>query len=270
LIPAWFQPTGAIVLGFAYALALLGRPAGERGRYVFECLAIAAAAWLGEESCILLYAFYSYSGDWWLFLSHVPVLIVAIWPMIVQSARSVVRELWPDARHPFLLVALVVLVDASLMESIAVANGLWSWVEPGYIGVPLIGVLGWVFFAAPAALALESKSLGRAVAGCFAAVLATHALILATWWGVLRWVLRGDLGAVAVLGFTPIALLMAVLVWRSHRALRPTTVLARVAAASIFLTLLVLRSAKDIPLVAHTSLVATPYLLASLRRPRGS
>ncbi len=268
MIPSWFQPAAAIVLAFAYALALLARPAGERPRYFLECAAIVAAAWLGEESCIRLYAFYSYSGDWWLFLSHLPVLIVAIWPLIVQSARSVVKELWPDARHQFLLVALVVLVDASLMESIAVANGLWSWVEPGYLGVPLIGILGWVFFAAPAALALESRSLGRAIAGCFAAVLATHALLLATWWGILRWFLRGDLGASAVLGFAPIALVMLALVWRSRRALRPTTVLARVAAASIFIALLVLRSSKDVPLMAHTSLVAAPYLLASLRRGR--
>jgi hypothetical protein len=186
--------------------------------------------------------------------------------MIVQSARDVARELWPDACGPSraALVALLVLVDATLMEAIAVANGLWSWAEPGYLGVPPIGILGWVFFAAPVAWALEGVRLDRAIAGCLGAVLATHALLLATWWGGLRWVLRGDLGTGAVVGFAPISLLLVVLVSRSHRGLRGTTVLSRVAAASIFLVLVAFRS-RETPLLAHTALVAAPYVLASVR-----
>jgi hypothetical protein len=265
LIPAWFQPAAAIVLLLAYALSLRARP----GR-ALECLAIAFGAWAGEESCIRLYGFYSYSPDWWPFVSHVPLLIVAIWPMIVESARDVASELWPGASrlgHAG-LVALVVTVDASLMEVVATANGLWSWAEPGYLGVPLIGILGWVFFATPLAFGLEgsrSRPL-RTIAWSLGAVLATHALLIGAWWGGLRWVLRGDLGPLAIAGFAPLAVGLLVLVLRGGRGLRVSTMLARVAAASMFFALLA--RTRTMPLVAHVALVAVPYIVASARSVR--
>src|SRR5579885_1286043 len=141
-MPAWFQPAAAAVLALAYLLALSARPRGERARSLAAHGAIALFAWAGEESCIRLYGFYAYAESWWPFVSRVPLLIVAIWPLIVGSARSVVVELWPGvsrASHAA-ITGLVVLVDASLMEVVAVANGLWHWSEPGYFGVPLIGI----------------------------------------------------------------------------------------------------------------------------------
>jgi hypothetical protein len=278
LIPGWFQPTAALVLVFAYALSIAERPANARARHVLECAAIAAAAWLGEESCIRFYGFYGYASGWWPFFSSVPALVVAIWPMVVQSARAVVSELWPDAGRASRagLVALVVLVDASLMEVVAVSSGLWSWSEPGYLGVPPIGMLGWAFFAGPLAFFLEGTGGGsgsgpkRVLASGLAAVLVTHALLLGAWWGLLRWLPRGDFGPGAVAGFAPLALVLLALVWRSGRRLHPATVAARVAAASVFFALVALR--RDGPVLAHTALVAVPWVVASIRRPsrRGS
>jgi len=265
VIPAWFQPAAAIVLVLAYALSLRAHP----GR-ALECLAIAVGAWAGEESCIRLYGFYSYSPDWWPFVSRVPLLIVAIWPMIVESARDVASELWPGATRlgHAALVAVVVTVDASLMEVVATANGLWSWAEPGYLGVPLIGILGWVFFAAPLAFGLEGSGRRplRAIAWSLGSVLVTHALLIGAWWGGLRWVLRGDLGPRAVAGFAPLAAGLLVLVLRSGRGLRVSTILARVAAASMFFALLA--RTRTMPLVAHVALVAVPYIVASARSLR--
>jgi hypothetical protein len=268
VIPDWFEPVAAAVLALAYGLSLAARPAGERLRWLVECAAIALAAWLGEESCIRFYGFYSYAPGWWPVLSNVPVLVVAIWPMVVQSARAVAFELWPARSHVAraALVGLVVLVDASLMEVVAVANGLWSWSEPGYLGVPPIGILGWAFFAAPLALGLgqtrDGVGLARALASGAGAVAATHALLLGAWWGLLRWVGRGDLGLWAVAGFAPVALAFLALVWKSRRRLHPTTVAARVAAASVFFAL-ALRA--PLAVVAHLLLVAVPYVLASVR-----
>jgi hypothetical protein len=261
------------VLVLASGLSLAARPAGERLRWLVECAAIAAAAWLGEESCIRLYGFYGYAPGWWPVLSRAPVLVVAIWPMVVQSARAVVDELWKGESRVTraALVGLVVLVDASLMEVVAVANGLWSWSEPGYLGVPLIGILGWAFFAAPLAFLLgdarDGVGLARALASGVGAVAATHALLLGAWWGLLRWVGRGDLGPGALVGFAPVALAFLALVWRSRRRLHPTTVAARVAAASVFFALAVGRA--PLAVVAHLVLVAVPYVVASVRGTRG-
>ena len=52
-----------------------------------------------------------------------------------------------------LLGAAIVLADASLIEPIAVRAGLWRWTEPGLFAVPLVGIVGWAFFAWAAAFA---------------------------------------------------------------------------------------------------------------------
>jgi hypothetical protein len=254
----------------AYAIYFVGRPGGTRSAAALECLVIAAAAWAGEETCIRLYGFYGYGLAWWPMLSRVPALVVAIWPMVVQSARAVVRELWPDAGAPakVALVALVVAIDASLIESVAVASGLWSWVEPGYLGVPLVGLAGWVFFSAAitAGLDLAAGRPSCLLAGVTAVPL-THALLLLAWWGGLRWGLRGDLGATALVAFAPLPLLLLALVARSGRRLSPGTALARIAAACVFFALLarLVEQPRFAVLLGHTGLVALPYVTATLR-----
>ncbi len=103
-----------------------------------------------------------------------------------------------------LIVGAVVAFDASLVEVVAVRAGLWSWAEPGHLGVPLIGMLGWGYFAIGADAALGR---GRRLAAVVAAPAAAHALIQLTWWGAFRWGLRRDLGSASVAGMAVIGVL---------------------------------------------------------------
>jgi hypothetical protein len=273
-----FQAVCLGVLGIAYAIGFAR--AASRARFVVECLVTALAAWAGEETCIRLYRFYGYADGWWLPIGHVPLLIVLIWPQVVVSARAVTSELWPRAQgaRRAALVGGAVLVDASLIEGIAVAAGLWAWAEPGYLAVPPIGLLGWAFFAGAMAWALErtmprgagaGPTVGSAamlLVGGPAAVLATHALLLATWWGALRWTLRGEVGSPAPALVAALAGILALAVRRAGRRLHPATVLARVAASAVFFALLAgLRGHPTFPALAgHTALVALVYLAASV------
>ncbi len=223
--------------------------------------ALAVAGWIGEQTCIELYRFYSYAPGWHLRVGHVPILVPLIWPLVILSARHVVDALFPDLmRFRALLVAAVVVVDASLVEVVAVRAGLWSWAEPGHLAVPVIGILGWGYFAAGAELALMRRRPWLAIV---LGPVVAHALILATWWGLFRWTLRGDLGvassvAVAIAG----ALLFAAIV-RARRALPLATAAPRMIAASLFFTLLVTTAPRDPYLWLHVAAVAAPYLAAT-------
>src|SRR5690242_17765776 len=61
---------------------------------------LAFAAWAGEDTCIRAYGFYEYSQSWWLFLDKVPILIVLIWPIVIQSARDLGTCLWSGRDRP--------------------------------------------------------------------------------------------------------------------------------------------------------------------------
>ena len=57
-----------------------------------------------------------------------------IWPAVVLSARSIARRLLgpkAGARQLALVTGLLVAFDASIIEPLAVAEGLWSWNAPG-------------------------------------------------------------------------------------------------------------------------------------------
>ena len=132
---------------------LWGEP--DRRGLVQRLLIVAAASWLGEESCIRLYGFYGYASGWWLRLVDVPLAVVCIWPIVVQSALDLTRALPAPGRA--LVAAGLVVVDASLIEPISTTIGLWSWLEAGPFSVPVIGVLGWGCFALGVALVIERR-----------------------------------------------------------------------------------------------------------------
>jgi len=235
-----------------------------------EFATLAVAAWLGEETCIAFYRFYAYAPAWHAFLLDVPLLVPLIWPLVVLSARGVARQLAPAAGTlaRAALVGAIVAFDASLVEVVAVRAGYWRWAEPGHLDVPLLGVLGWGFFAFGASVARRSL---LQIAGAFTA---THVLVLAAWWGLFRWAARGELGA---LGFAPWALAsmagvaFALRARRRGRVLVPEVWGPRVLAASLFVALLVATSPAALAVGAQTALVALPYLAAtSLRRRAGS
>ncbi|RMG11011.1 MAG: hypothetical protein D6729_18590 [Deltaproteobacteria bacterium] len=233
-------------------------------------LAIAIAAWAGEQSCIALYRFYTYAPGWHLWIGDVPALVPLIWPLVILSAREVVSALWLGAGAArAALVAAVVAFDASLVEVVAVDAGLWSWREPGHLGVPLIGILGWGCFAfAVDALRGIPGRLGWRLLPILAP-LVTHLMLLALWWGGLRWVLRGDLAQAGFAGLAFLSLAATTEVLRARRrgrSLPPEVWIPRLVATSLFVALLLTRAEHRALLAMHFGLVALPYLAAlSLR-----
>ena len=230
--------------------------------------ALAVAGFLGEESCIALHRFYAYAPGWHVRIDHVPLLVPLIWPLVILSARAVIGALAPDAGRGARarLVGGLVCFDASLVEVVAVRAGLWAWAEPGHLGVPLIGILGWGFFAAAAELVLSSGSRLRHLILWALAPAATHLLLLASWWTLFRWTLRGDLGVASLAGVLAVGALAAAVaarLRRDGRAIPMDVALPRVVAASLFLALLATTAPADVALWLHTAAVAVPYLAAT-------
>jgi uncharacterized membrane protein len=177
-------------------VALRLRAAGEaRSDVVVRLLALSCAAWVGEDSVIRAYRFYSYAPEWSVFVDRVPLLIVAIWPVVIDSAHALARKLARGRALVPLIGGAIVLADASLIEPIAVHAKLWTWTasEPrALFDVPLVGVAGWAFFAAAAMATFEAREQSRAPSWCDAiaiatAPLATHAVLVAMWWCAFRW-----------------------------------------------------------------------------------
>lgn len=256
--PALEGLCAAVVLVFVAPWARRDpRPLAALGRY----LLLALVAWVGEATCIRAYGFYGYSSAWTLVVGPVPLLVPLIWPVVILSALDLARGLVPgaSATRVALVTSGIVLADAALIEPVAVRAGLWSWTTPGPFDVPPIGVLGWAFFTLAAAFALE-----RARALVVVAPLVTHALLLAAWWGALRWV-SGPLPAwPAVVAVWAVS---AVLTWRALVAPRVPLafVLRRTPGALFFFGLLAASGEADAPLVAFVAAFVPPYLTLLLK-----
>lgn len=250
------------------SLWLLLRFARERQRaaLAMRLLCVAGAAWLGEESCIRLYGFYCYAVGWHAWLLDVPLAIICIWPVVIQSALDLSRAAtgWRRAA----LAAGLVVVDAGLIEPIATASHLWTWLEPGPFSVPILGVLGWGFFTLGVALVVERRAWLALLVG----PALTHLLLLASWWGAFRWLPATEdprlFVAAALLGSLAVALRL----WRRPPAVARRDVLLRAPAAAFFFVLLALFAREHGWLVAWALSFAPPWLvlLASVRRAQPS
>ena len=176
--------------------------------------------------------------------------------MVVVSSGDLARRLVGERGFPVpLATALLVLADASLIEPIAVRAGLWSWTSPGLFHVPPVGVLGWAFFAFAVELFAD-----RGLLVVVLAPLTAHALLVASWWGALRWLSR-DLPewsgpSLAWL----LALPVAVLAWRRKGPLPVAELVQRGPAAAFFFALLALHARHFPALIAWTLAFAPPYL----------
>jgi hypothetical protein len=226
----------------------------DRRAFVARFVTIAVAAWLGEDSMIRAYGFYRYASVWHGFLDQVPLLIVLIWPVVVDSAERLARSLTPGCVPR--TTALLVLADACLIEPIAVHAKLWSWNAPGAFGVPPVGVLGWAAFA-----------WGVTVApSVLAAPLIAHAFVLAAWWAVLRWV-SIDFTDVAWLPVLP-WILSLVATWATWRRSAPRAdVLVRAPGAAFFFALLTL-APPGASLLAWALAFVPPYVVLLVRGAR--
>ena len=254
---------GACLVVVALTLWAMGRATGLGG-LLRDYAILAVAAWIGEDTCIVFYRFYTYAPDWHLRLHHVPVLVPLIWPLVILSARDVVTALWPDLRRARpLAVGALVAFDASLVEVVAVRAGLWRWAEAGHLGVPVIGIIGWGFFALGVDVALSKERPALALA---LGPLAAHTLIIASWWGLFRWTLRGPLGGSSVVGIALVGALACAAVLAARRTGKaiPVAIAApRMIAAALFVMLLLLTAPADAPLWVHAAAVAVPYLAAT-------
>jgi hypothetical protein len=266
----------------AVYVALRLRSAGSsRTAVALRLAALASAAWVGEDSVIRAYGFYGYAPEWSAMLDRVPLLIVAIWPVVIDSAHGLARQLASGAARVALLAGAIVLADASLIEPIAVHAGLWSWSagEPrALFAVPLVGVVGWSLFATAAVAvfeALDGESAQGAArstpdaraaraAWSFAVVavapLATHVALVAVWWGAFRWFGAGTspwtppLVAWGLLGSA------TAVAWRAGPRASVASIMARAPGAAFFFVLLAATARDSRPLVAYALAFAPPYV----------
>lgn len=222
--------------------------------------ALFAAAWLGEETCIRAYGFYQYSPGYSVWLDVVPLLIPLIWPAVILSAHDLARALAPRPAFVPWLTGALVFADASFIEPIAVEAGLWSWNAPGLFGVPPLGVLGWAYFAAIAALALRGPR--PRFGWLLVAIAGTHLLLVTTWWGALRWVSAEIPWPWAVGATGTLGAVLGVMALRSPaaRAVPPSVLLSRVPASLVFVGLLAVYGRDQPALWAWAACFVLPWL----------
>jgi hypothetical protein len=284
----------AMVIVAVYVAARY-RLAAEPRRFLVRLALLSVASWIAEETAIRAYRFYAYSPDWTVFVGHVPLAVILIWPGVIHSAWDTTRYLLrlaqpepaaadgapppiaaPRAIGVVALVAgLFVLADASLIEPVSVQARLWHWNEPGLFAVPPIGVLGWAFHAFWCIAVFESNGRARrstAADGLILLVspLGTHGLLLMTWWGALRWVNETIPPWPVVVVAWCLAVVLAARAWRARVRDRipPPEMWTRVPAALFFFALLLLHGREVPALWAYAFAFAPPYI--ALTRARGA
>ena len=263
----WVEPIAAAVVCAYFAI---------HRRRLRELLptyvVLAVAAWIAEDTAIRAYGFYAYDPRWSLFVDQAPLAIPLIWPLVILSARTLVRAFVPTAGRPTLAIAtgLLVIYDAALMEAVATRTGLWTWTEPGLFGVPPMGIVGWGVFAASAVYGLE-RSRGLVP---LTAPLATHVGLLTLWWGGLRWVsgpiADGTAAVASVVAGLALSVAVARLPAEAVTRVPLRELWSRVPAALYFAVLLVAYNADDPALLVYTAAFAPPYLVLFARRVRRS
>lgn len=156
MVPLW---SAALVIGLVAVATLMERQykhLSQLGGFFPVAGILAIAACIAENSCISWYRYYQYSNDWGIFLGHVPLHVVLIWPLFILGEHRYLRYLCSNnlvCRALFCFIDTALL--ANLVEVYCVSAGLWSWKESNCLGVPFFGVLGWAFFATPAVLVLS-------------------------------------------------------------------------------------------------------------------
>jgi hypothetical protein len=261
----------AIVAGY---VAIRARRAEGRAAALTRLALLAVTGWVGEDSVIRAYGFYGYSPGWSCFIDRTPLMVILIWPAVIDSAHLLARRLVP--RQPAAVAAVagaIVLSDAALIEPIAVHARLWSWSSGGIFDVPPIGIVGWAFFAAAAVATFETLDAAKARIPASAVVLvaapaATHVALVGSWWMLFRW-LPGvpSLWAVAIAAWA-LLLPIAAVAWATAAGRRVPKIdlAARAPGAVFFFALLALTARDRGELVVYALAFALPYV-ALLARP---
>lgn len=252
----------ALIIIVFYTGIRLRLSLSEPSQALKDFVTIAIASWVSEDSCIRLYNFYEYSPGWHLFIDRVPLLIVVIWPFVVLSARRIGSAF--TGMKAVLLTSLIVYADATFIEVIATTAGLWSWQRPGPFEVPLIGPFGWGCFAF-AIEALSKKSPSRLLVALAAPTL-THGLLLASWWGLFRYVTLPIPDSLFISFLAPISLGVTALLLKGRPPkCPPEELLSRLCAALLFFYLAFLSAPKRPSIVAFVLPFALPWFVLTFR-----
>jgi len=254
-----------------YLVACLRR-VDDRARLLRRLGLLVVAAWLTEDTVIHAYGFYAYSPRWSVFVDRVPLMVILIWPMVIHSswrlARCLLTPAGERAESPSVIAraplvgAAMVFADAWLIEPVSVEAGLWWWTHPGLFAVPPIGVLGWALFAGLAMAVLgRARSAWQELLVLVIAPIGTHLLLLATWWGLFRWV-EGTIPPAPAIGLVwlfSLALFVTALRRRVMHKMPLGELMLRIPAAMFFFVLLGIHG-RDVPtLVAWVIAFAPPY-----------
>jgi len=240
----------------------------RRAAFMGRFAVLMAASWIAENSCIHVYKFYAYDPEWFGFIDQVPILIIAIWPVVIHSALDLVSEgRTRGALNVAMVGGLVVLTDAALIEPIAVRSGLWQWFEPGLFEVPPIGIIGWAIFTTIALYVLASRR--QVLRMLLLAPLGTHIGLLALWWGLFRHinVTLPDIAVVIAAAGVSLAV-----IWHHlrHSDDRPSlkVVLLRAPGAAFFFVLLAIHALDYRALSLYALAFALPWVVYVVQSAR--
>jgi len=242
--------------------------AAEPLRFFVGIACVSAASWVAEESCIRLYHFYSYNPQWSLFIGHVPVLVLIIWPMVIHSASDMAAQIGGSkGGNIFIGTGAIVFTDAALIEPISTTAGLWSWFEPGLFQVPPIVPFGWAVFGG--LCAFTSQKIRRRELPLpayflilFFPVMGTHLTLLTLWWSTFRWMnitidpMCGVILAWAVTVYGVVKILQS----KPGRRLEKKALLLRLPGAVFFFALLALKGDGEPWLPVYALAFVPPYL----------
>jgi hypothetical protein len=254
------------IIAFYVVTLTLNRPDG--GYFLLWIVLVSTAAWIAEETCIRLYAFYSYSQNWNIFLGHLPLMVIVVWPFIIHCAWDLASQLLGYGHRLVPLTAGgIVLADAAFIETVSVRSGLWAWQEPGIFDVPLIAILGWACFAFLCAFLYEegrrrNYRLWFSFLVLVLPTVGTHLFLLVSWWGVFRWInipIKAELAA-ATAWTISIVLVFVFLRFRAGIHVEKKTLLLRLLAALYFFTLLVCNADGSVFFILFGVAFAPPYL----------
>lgn len=231
----------------------------------------AIAAWVSEESSIILYGFYAYSPVWNLFIADVPLVVVIVWPALIHSATVLASQLLSSPSRLMPLIAgCIVLADAMLIEPVSVNFNLWLWYKPGLYGVPLIGLLGWSYFSFFAAIFYAPENRPRRIKSKLPYIIAvpvigTHLLLVISYWIFFKWTLR-PINPIYSSGFVWIVstiISIFFIVTKTGQKIELKALLLRIPAAIFFYALLLVKQNSPMSLVVFSLAFIPPYIVLS-------
>jgi hypothetical protein len=234
----------------------------------------ATAAWMAEESSIMLYKFYAYHPVWNFFIADIPIVVVIVWPAIVHSATVLSSDLQPPKSSLIPLIAgCIVLTDAMLIEPVAVNSNLWLWYRPGVFGVPLIGFFGWAIFAFfSTGFFVPVDWLGRIKNNLpmllVISLIGTHLFVLFSYWIFFKWTMLSISPVFSVVAVWIISAITLSLVFFAKIGCRVKlkTLIVRLPAAIFFYFLLFVEKDSPTPLILYSfAFTMTSYKNSKIR-----